>query len=284
MSSTSIENALTPWEENAAIWDEAMGDEGNHYFRLLELPILEKLVPRQRGSRAIDLATGNGLVARWLVQEGMSVLATDGASAMVERARARTNDCYQRGQLSDEHQISFQTLDVTDPGSWQEFMSNISEPKHGFDIITMNMALMDIKHIEPLASSLKQLLNPNGCFVATLLHPLFFTSGADRQIIVHEDPVTGKRSIERSIILKKYLNAPPARQLPFPERDMVQPPFSFHRPLHVLLAPFFQAGLVMDALQETNFDESFHDSAREYASVNFVEFPKILGFRMRRAA
>lgn len=39
----------------------------------------------------------------------------------------------------------------------------------------------------------------------------------------------------------------------------------------------------MDALEETNFDESFHDSVREHASVNFVEFPKILGFRMKTA-
>lgn len=87
----------------------------------------------------------------------------------------------------------------------------------------MNMALMDIPDIKPLAASLKQLLKPGGwfvhltclsrpqishifhSFVATLLHPLFFTSGADRQILIHEDPATGERSIERAIILKKVL-------------------------------------------------------------------------------
>lgn len=55
----------------------------------------------------------------------------------------------------------------------------------------------------------------------------------------------------------------------------------FHRPLCDLFAPFFQAGLAVDAIEETNFDESFHDPIREHSSKNFTEFPKILGFRMR---
>lgn len=37
----------------------------------------------------------------------------------------------------------------------------------------------------------------------------------------------------------------------------------------------------MDALEETNFDESFRDPVREHSSKNFGGFPKVLGFRMR---
>lgn len=106
----------------------------------------------------------------------------------------------------------------------------------------MNMALMDIPDIKPLAASLKQILKPGGwfvhltclyrsqishifhSFVATLLHPLFFTSGADRQILIHEDPATGERSIERAIILKKYWNVPAARQLIFSGDKVSKPP------------------------------------------------------------
>lgn len=127
MSKSFIEDPLAPWEANAVAWDEGMGDEGNHYFRLLELPILEKLVTRRQGYRALDLATGNGLVARWLAQEGVSVLAADGAPAMVERARARTGSLSQRGKLPADAKIAFQTLNVTDRRSWDEFISNISE-------------------------------------------------------------------------------------------------------------------------------------------------------------
>lgn len=57
--------------------------------------------------------------------------------------------------------------------------------------------------------------------------------------------------------------------------------FSFHRPLHELFAPFFQSGLVLDALEEVNFDETFRDHDRPHAARNFTQFPKILAFRMK---
>ncbi|KAJ6004241.1 hypothetical protein N7499_000310 [Penicillium canescens] len=265
---------LASWETFAPSWDEGMGDEGNEYFRFLELPILVKLIGKLEGCNAIDLATGNGLVARWLAQKAASVIATDGAATMIDRAKART-DISLYG-----NKISFHRLDVTSQSSWENFMAiDNSLMNDGFDVITMNMALMDIQDLGPLARSLKILLKPNGCFVATLLHPLFFTSGAARQIVVHEDPETGQRIVDRSIVVSKYLNVAPARQLVL--KGETESPYLFHRPLNQLFAPFFQAGLVLDALEETNFDEGFRDPLREHASRNFTEFPKILGFRMR---
>lgn len=107
---------LASWETFAPSWDKGMGDEGNDYFRFLELPILEKLVDRSQGSCALDLATGNGLVARWLAEKFDSVIATDGAVAMIEYAKARTEST----QHADK--ISFHHLDVTSELSWNAFM------------------------------------------------------------------------------------------------------------------------------------------------------------------
>lgn len=58
----------------------------------------------------------------------------------------------------------------------------------------------------------------------------------------------------------------------------------FHRPLHELLAPFFAAGLMLDALEEPTFDESFVDDARPHGSKSFTQIPKILAFRLRKIA
>lgn len=108
---------LGPWEDFASDWDEGMGNEGNDYFRFLELPILEKLVKGPEGCRALDLATGNDLVARWLAQEAASVTATDGALSMLGRARARTDSS------TYKEKISYHCLDVTDQASWDKFMA-----------------------------------------------------------------------------------------------------------------------------------------------------------------
>ena len=113
----SSQAPLASWETFAPSWDKGMGDEGNDYFRFLELPILEKLVDRPQGSCALDLATGNGLVARWLAEKSDSVIATDGAVAMIEYAKARTEST----QHADK--ISFHHLDVTSESSWNAFMA-----------------------------------------------------------------------------------------------------------------------------------------------------------------
>ncbi|KAI9042010.1 class I SAM-dependent methyltransferase [Aspergillus affinis] len=285
MDPTDIETkTLLAWENHAKAWDELMGDNGNEYFSVLELPILERIVIPRQGARALDLATGNGLVARWLAKEGASVVATDASRPMLERATARTESWYQQGKLSRERKISFEVLNAASIDAWEDFISQSLIPTEKFDIITLNMGIMDIPDLKPLASALKCLLKQDGCFVATILHPLFFTSGAYRQITFHGNPMTGQQEITRSIILEKYLDVPPARQLLFSEDENIPPPFSFHRPLHELFAPFFQEGLVLDALEETNFDESFVDYERERSSKNFLQFPKILGFRIRRAS
>ena len=38
-----------------------------------------------------------------------------------------------------------------------------------FDIVLMNMAIMDVSTIEPLAQALPQLLKPNGVYVSLIL-------------------------------------------------------------------------------------------------------------------
>lgn len=118
MSSNDL--ALQSWEDFAPTWDEGMGDKGNDYFRLLELPILEKLAGNLEGSRTIDLATGNGLVARWLAEKGASVIATDGAASMIQLAKERTkaSPC--------GHRISFRCLDVTNQSAWDTFLQDSS--------------------------------------------------------------------------------------------------------------------------------------------------------------
>lgn len=61
--------------------------------------------------------------------------------------------------------------------------------------------------------------------------------------------------------------------------------YYFHRPLHELFSPFFRAGLVLDALEEPNFDEAYVKTrAMDIGSLRqFTQFPKILAFRLKIA-
>lgn len=100
MSSTEqLKNeSLTAWSQNAAYWDDSIGQDGNLYWQRLQEPSLQRLVfgagGVAPGFRALDLCTGNGIVARWLVDPKHStraaeVMVTDGCLEMVRRAKAR---------------------------------------------------------------------------------------------------------------------------------------------------------------------------------------------------
>lgn len=201
--STLHDESVASWKTNAAYWDDGIGQHGNNYWKRLQQPALERMIPFQSGTetRALELATGNGLVARWLASKGASVLATDISTEMLELAARRE---------MPEHtgRISYLQLDVTDPRELGE-LAEQNVTVGGFDVVVMNMAIMDVSTIEPLAAALPKLLKRGGIFIATLSHPVFFTSGAQRNIQIVDSGPNAHPEVIRSKIIEKYLDIPP---------------------------------------------------------------------------
>ena len=106
---------MKSWETNAEFWNEGIGKDGNKYWKLLQLPTLKRMIDVRPGSKALDLATGNGLAARWLASEGASVLATDGSADMLESAKLHHPAAYSES-------ISYRQLDVTEPADFEALM------------------------------------------------------------------------------------------------------------------------------------------------------------------
>ncbi|EFY87644.1 methyltransferase type 11 [Metarhizium acridum CQMa 102] len=285
------------WIENAEWWDTTMGLHGNKYWQQLQKPSLERLVPVQPGCRALDLATGNGLVARWLAGKGASVIASDGSEDMIKRAA-------QRSSPEEAERISYRLLDVTLAEAFEDLYK--SEPavrekstpttalstgklvpanhvlawkNGGFDIVTCNMALMDISDLEPLADALPKLLKRGGIFFATLLHPIFFTSGATRFVEVVTNEATGEYYNARGKVIREYREKAPWRGVAVNGQPAFQ--LYFHRPLDVLLGTFFKTGLVMDNVEELYFDETDAIRERPESSANYTQIPAIMALRFR---
>ncbi|KAM5439250.1 hypothetical protein MferCBS31731_004671 [Microsporum ferrugineum] len=270
-------NPVTAWDQLAGSWDELMGNEGNDYFTVVELPVLERMVQPKNGDRALDLATGNGLVAHWMALQGVDVIATDASPAMIVNARAREPKRLENSET--EVEVLYNVLNVTNPLHFEELLS--SGVAGLFDIITMNMAIMDVSTLEHLANALPKLLDRDGGrFVATLLHPLF-TCGVTRSVEYRDNPESGREETFHAVKMIKYLHVPPYKGVA--AQSQPHPQYYFHRPLHELFSPFFRAGLVLDALEE--FDEAYVKTrAMDIGSLRqFTQFPKILAFRLKIA-
>ncbi|KAJ3565026.1 hypothetical protein NPX13_g7645 [Xylaria arbuscula] len=267
------DESIASWKANAAYWDNGI-QEGNKYWTRLQRPALERMIPLQPQTepRVLELATGNGLVARWLVDRGASVLATDISTEMLELAKRREMPQHQG-------KISYRELDVTSP----EALAALADEHvtgDGFDVILMNMAMMDVSTIEPLAAALPKLLKKDGIFVATLLHPVFFTCSPRRNIQIVDGGPDGYPEIIRTKVIEKYLDVPPYYGVALYGQPAQQ--VYFHRPMHELFSTFFKTGLVMDAIEEPAFTSADATPERLESTSNFTQLPSILAFRMRR--
>ena len=254
------------WNQNAAFWDEKMG-EGNDFQRILVGPSTERLLDLQAGELVLEVGCGNGVFARRIAQLGVQVIATDFSENLIERAKARTIDSADR--------IEYHVVDATDEGQL------LSLGENRFDGVVCNMAMMDMTTIEPLMRAVGKLLSPKGRFVFSVMHPCFNSNGA--LMMAEEEVKDGDYIIQHSIRVSQYLNVPPQTGTGMAGQPV--PHYYFHRPLHVLLGTCFRAGLVMDGIEEPAFNHP-HDGSqsssrtRALSWVNYKQIPPVLVVRM----
>lgn len=251
------------WDQKAAFWDERMGD-GNEFQRILIGPACERLLNLQPGETVLEIGCGNGVFARRMARLGAHVLATDFSAQFLERARARS--------FEHANRIEYRLVDAT-----REDEILALGAQH-FDAAICNMAIMDMAKIEPLMYGIRRVVKPGGRFVFSLGHPCFNQSGTT--FSVEETTINGEIITTHAIKITSYLHFSPQKGVGMPGEPA--PHYYFDRPLHVLFNACFQAGLVLDGLEEPAFNPP--DDGSQPSNVlswaNYREIPPVLVARL----
>lgn len=253
------------WDNKAAYWDERMGD-GNAFQRVLVGPASERLLQVKGGEVVLDVACGNGVFSRRLAQLGAQVVATDFSLTFLQRAQARTTEYAER--------IEYILADATDEAQL------LALGERRFDAAVCNMALQDITTIEPLLHTLPRLLKSGGRFVFSIPHPAFNIPGGSTLALEEEDRA-GALVEMHYVKISNYLQVPPTKGAGMPGEPA--PHLYFHRPLSVLLRMCFQAGFVLDALEEPAFGPDDH-AGRPLGWANYKHIPPVLVARLQPGA
>lgn len=257
-------SAQQAWNTNARFWDERMG-EGNDFFTLLVWPAVEALLRPTPGEQVLDVACGNGLTSRRLAQAGAMVTAFDFSEEMISLARKR----------SAGPNPEYLVVDATDEGA----LRGLGAAR--FDSALGNMALMDIADVAPLMRALATLLRPEGRFVFSVMHPCF-NNPSTVQMGEAEDRA-GDFVTTYSVKVSRYLT--PYSQPGLAMHGQPTPHPYFHRPLGVLLGHGFEAGFVLDALEERAFPPDHTGGSAPLAwNGRFSEIPPVIVGRMGRRA
>ncbi len=259
--SSMVDETRDIWNRKAAYWDEYMG-EGNDWHRQLVSPAVERLLDLRPGETILDVACGNGMLARRLASLGARVVACDFSAVFIERARARNSEFADR--------IDYSVVDAID----RDELLCLGERR--FDGATCTQGLMDMPAITPLYEAITQLVKPGGRFVITVQHPCFNAHGMS---ILAEtvDDEAGRHTIT-SLKLTRYLAPLTVKAAGAPGEP--EPHYYFERPLSDLLSPAFRAGLVLDGLEEPSFEPGPAGS-NPLSWSSLPDFPPVLAVRFR---
>ena len=253
------------WDRNADFWDERMG-EGNAFHKILIEPTQLKLLSPRAGERVLDIGCGNGQFARKMASLGADVMAVDAAPRMIENARGRTP-----AEADYAERLQYEVIDASDEGAM------LALGESGFDAAVATMVLMDVASIEPIARVVRRLLKPTGRMVFSIMHPCFNSTEGFAQIMERDE--TGGELVERlTVRVTRYIEPHTHKGLAMGGQPV--PQNYFHRPLSALLGVFFNAGFVVDAIEEPVFPKDVPGDDG-FGWLRYKDIPPVLSVRLR---
>jgi 23S rRNA-/tRNA-specific pseudouridylate synthase/ubiquinone/menaquinone biosynthesis C-methylase UbiE len=243
--------APTSWENVADWYDAMIEEERSDYFRDVIVPGTLRLLSPREGMRVLDVACGQGALARRMAEQGLEVVGVDASPKLIESARAR----------SAGRSLRFEVADAA-------ALSGLKESLGEFDAVTCIMALMNIDPLEGALRGSAALLKPGGSLVCVILHPAFRAPGQTSWGWEEERP---SGHIEKSGRGRgdRRDGAPPVRQfrrvdgyLSTGQAPIVMNPgyaahgaepirtWTFHRPLQAYFKALSEAGFLVETLEE----------------------------------
>jgi 2-polyprenyl-3-methyl-5-hydroxy-6-metoxy-1,4-benzoquinol methylase len=248
------------WDANALWWDDRIGG-GNDFQTVLIEPATERLLDVVAGDTVLDVACGAGRFARRMAELGARVVAFDCSAEFVARARERTS----RSAAIEYH--------VVDAANAEALLSPESKR---FDKAVCTMALMDMPEVGPLFAALSRMLAPAGAFVFSVTHPCFHSAAIQRFTEISEEQA-GRHVVRSGVKVSSYLS-PSARK----SEGIVgqpEPQWFFHRPISTLFQFGFEAGFVVDGIEEPRFPEDAPEGGVRWRDM--PDIPPVMVVRMK---
>ncbi|MCL2497624.1 MAG: methyltransferase domain-containing protein [Symbiobacteriaceae bacterium] len=241
MSKRSARETNTSWEEVTLWYDRLQGAEGSEYHQEVILPGIERMLRHRWKSLTdlpvLDLACGQGVVARYLAERGAKVTAIDLSPAMLKAARG-----YPLGE-----EISYIQGDVTQLREEGGVTPRYGLRAESFAAATLVLAVQNLTPLSSLWRGVHMLLQPGGVLLVVMLHPCFRVPG-------RSDWQWNQGDERQERVLWQYLQSQEVAIALHPgqEAQGINSPMTahFHRPLQAYLNTLGNAGLWLDHLEE----------------------------------
>jgi ubiquinone/menaquinone biosynthesis C-methylase UbiE len=236
----------TTWSDIAQWYDELVSSGRSPHGTAVATTL--ELAGDVQGLRVLDVGCGQGSATRALARAGALVTGADATPELLAAAREH--------ETADAHGITYVLADAQ---RLEPF------PDGGVDLVTCQLALMDIPDLDAALRSVRRVLRPDGAFVAVISHPCFLAPFA--QTVPAADGRPGR-------LVADYLREEFWRS---PNPDGVRRAGAYHRTLSTYLNALVRHGFALEATLEPAASGAYAQAHREYTQV-----PIFLGLRVRR--
>lgn len=245
----------TDWEGVEKWYGSLVGKEGHYYHKQVILPKLLPLLDLDANSKLLDLACGQGVLARHIPKE-VTYLGIDLSPTLINQAS------HEKGK---NH--TFIKADICKPLPIKE---------KDFTHSSIILALQNVEHPEMALKNASSNLQKNGTLVIVLNHPCFRIPRQTHWEIDEEKKLQYRRVDRYLSPLKIPIQAHPGRKEASPTT------WSFHRPLSYYSLALAKSGFVIELIEEWTSDKISTGKAAKMENRARAEFPLFLTLKCRK--
>jgi RluA family pseudouridine synthase len=217
----------TSWDRVAQWYDDLLSEKKNDHYEDVIMPGTLRLLRPAEGMRVLDVACGQGVLARRLGTIGVHVTGVDAAPQLIAAARSRSGEgmrALPEFKVGDARELAPMGL-------------------RGYDAAACVMALGNIEPVSPVFEGVAGALRDGGAMVFVIAHPAFRAPGQTAWGWDDEE----KKQYRR---VEGYLSAGQHAIQMHPGKDASVVTWTFHRPLQAYFKALADAGFVVESMEE----------------------------------
>ncbi|MHA2358097.1 MAG: class I SAM-dependent methyltransferase [Candidatus Heimdallarchaeaceae archaeon] len=176
------------WDSNAPEWGKIWSEGPDFYHENFILPEIINMLDPQKEERILDVACGEGHLARYLADKGVIVSGIDYAATL---------DYGMEKEEKEKRGIEYVKGNALNLSDYFE--------EESFDKVVSNMAVMDISDNRKLFQEVSKVLKENGAFVFSITHPCFAVPTTESIKV----PGDSQRNEDRIRIVRDYFDHRP---------------------------------------------------------------------------
>lgn len=238
------------WEPVEGWYDKIVGEKGHYYHQKIVLPGVLKLLNLSPTASLLDLACGQGILARHLPPK-VRYVGVDASASLIRAA----------GQHASKETQRFLVGDVTSP---------LSLEPQTFTHATLILALQNIADPLLVFKNAKQHLVPGGRFVIVLNHPCFRIPRQSSWQIDEAKKIQYRRIDRYLSPMEIPIQAHPS------QKEKSAATLTFHHPLSSYSRWLKEAGFSIELIEEWCSDKTSYGKTAKMENRARDEIPLFL--------